>query len=250
MTNIRKHNEKAWDRKVEDHARYTRAVDAEVIQKASAGDWAVGVTAGRKVPGHWFPKSVSGLNVLCLASGGGQQGPVLAAAGADVTVFDLSAAQLEQDRKVSEREGLSLRTVKGDMTDLSVFADETFDIIVHPVSNVFVENVRPVWKEASRVLKRKGTLIAGFMNPVLYLFDDQKEEEGKLEVAHTIPYSGLEDAFEENEAVEFGHTLEDQIQGQIEAGLMITGFYEDDFGNGRTIDKYIKTMVATRAVKA
>ncbi|WP_027955499.1 class I SAM-dependent methyltransferase [Halobacillus kuroshimensis] len=249
MTKITKHNEKAWDRKVEDQVRYTRAVDAEVIKKASAGDWSVGVTAVRQVPMDWFPAPVHTLKILCLASGGGQQGPVLAAAGADVTVFDLSAAQLEQDKRVSEREGLSLQTVQGDMTDLSVFEDETFDLIVHPVSNVFVENVRPVWKEASRVLKTKGTLIAGFMNPVLYLFDDQKEEQGKLEVAHAIPYSGLEDPVEENEAIEFGHTLEDQIQGQIEAGLLMTGFYEDDFGDGRTIDKYIKTMIATKAVK-
>jgi 2-polyprenyl-3-methyl-5-hydroxy-6-metoxy-1,4-benzoquinol methylase len=70
--------------------------------------------------------------VLCLASGGGQQGPILAAAGARVTVFDNSPQQLAQDRFVARREGLTLETVEGDMRDLSVFADVSFDLIVHP----------------------------------------------------------------------------------------------------------------------
>ena len=94
---------------------------------------------------------------MCLASGGGQQGPILAAAGADVTVFDNSPRQLEQDRYVADRDGLHLQTVEGDMRDLSCFPDESFDLIVHPVSNVFVPDVKPVWREAYRVLKPGAT---------------------------------------------------------------------------------------------
>ncbi|CDQ17844.1 hypothetical protein BN982_00082 [Halobacillus karajensis] len=136
------------------------------------------------------------------------------------------------------------------MTDLSMFEDESFDMIVHPVANVFIENIRPVWMESARVLKQKGTLISGFMNPVLYLFDSEKEEQGRLVVAHTIPYSALaEENVIEGETLEFGHTLEDQIQGQTDAGFVIADMYEDDFGGGRTIDSHIKTMLATRAVK-
>nr|WP_237417009.1 class I SAM-dependent methyltransferase [Halobacillus litoralis] len=244
------HNSKAWDKKVEDGVRYTQSVTHETIEKARSGEWTIGVTADRQVPRIWFPESLKGVKILCLASGGGQQGPVLAATGADVTVYDLSEKQLQQDKRVADQEGLDLKTVKGDMTDLSAFADETFDLIVHPVSNVFIENVRPVWREAARVLKEKGTLISGFMNPVLYLFDAEKEDEGQLEVAHTIPYSALdEEEVIEGETLEFGHTLEDQLQGQTDAGFVIAGIYEDDFGGGRTIDHHIKTMIATRSVK-
>ncbi|WP_281975710.1 class I SAM-dependent methyltransferase [Halobacillus litoralis] len=250
MSQTTDHNSKAWDKKVEAGVRYTTTVSPETIKEARKGNWTIGVTADRQVPRKWFPASLEGCKVLCLASGGGQQGPVLAAAGADVTVFDLSAKQLEQDEQVAERENLSLKTVQGDMTELSAFADESFDMIVHPVANVFIEDVRPVWSEAARVLKERGVLISGFMNPVLYLFDDEKEEQGVLDVAHTIPYSSLdEEEVIEGQALEFGHTLEDQLRGQTAAGFAIVDMYEDDFGGTRIIDQHIKTMMATKAVK-
>jgi ubiquinone/menaquinone biosynthesis C-methylase UbiE len=251
------HNKRAWDRKVESGSVYTKAVSKDIIEKSRLGDWQITVTTERFVPRNWFPASLEGLKVLCLASGGGQQGPILAAAGAEVTVYDLSKKQLEQDEMVAKREGLKLRTVQGDMSDLHVFEDETFDLIVHPVSNVFVEDVRLVWKEASRVLKDKGVMIAGFTNPLLFIFDDEEERKGHLAVSNSIPFSSLDGLTEEgilkyiesNETIEFGHTLEDQIQGQIDAGFLITGFYEDDFGGNRILDKYIRTFVATRAIK-
>ncbi|SEA26799.1 Methyltransferase domain-containing protein [Thalassobacillus cyri] len=252
-----KHNQKAWDKKVEDGVVYTKPVSSETIEKAKAGEWEITVTTERPVPRSWFPSSLKGIKVLCLASGGGQQAPVLAAAGADVSVVDISDMQLEQDRFVAERGGLYLDAIQGDMSDLYFFEDGSFDLIVHPVSNVFVESILPVWKETYRVLKNGGTLIAGFTNPLLYLFDDDQEEKGILDVKHSIPFSGLTSISEEelqchvenNRTVEFGHTLEEQIQGQIDAGYVITGFYEDDFGGKRLIDNYIKTFIATKAVK-
>ncbi|WP_404328813.1 class I SAM-dependent methyltransferase [Mesobacillus maritimus] len=252
-----KQNKRAWDNKVENGSVYTKAVSKEIIEKSKLGEWQITVTTERFVPRNWFPGSIEGLKVLCLASGGGQQGPILAAAGAEVTVFDLSIKQLEQDVMVAKRDGLKLRTIQGDMSDLHVLEDETFDLIVHPVSNVFVEDVRPVWKEAARVLKDKGVMIAGFTNPLLFIFDDEEERKGQLSVNHSIPFSTIGGLSEEeiveylksNETIEFGHTLEDQIQGQIDAGFMIAGFYEDDFGGNRILDKYIKTFVATRAIK-
>jgi ubiquinone/menaquinone biosynthesis C-methylase UbiE len=250
-------NRRAWDKKVENESKYTKAVSKEIIEKSRLGDWQITVTTERFVPRNWFPASVGGLKVLCLASGGGQQGPILAAAGAEVTVYDLSRKQLEQDEMVAKRDGLKLRTIQGDMSDLHVFDNETFDLIVHPVSNVFVEDVRPVWKEAARVLKDNGIMIAGFTNPLLFIFDDEDERKGHLAVANSIPFSSIDglsekqtvDYIESNETIEFGHTLEDQIQGQIDAGFILTGFYEDDFGGNRILDKYIKTFVATRAIK-
>ncbi|WP_377891019.1 class I SAM-dependent methyltransferase [Alkalihalobacillus sp. R86527] len=249
---ISQHNSEAWDEKVQQGSRYTQYVSSHQVENARRGEWSITVTTERPVPREWFPETINGLRILCLAGGGGQQAPLLAAAGADVTVVDMSMKQLEQDRFVAERDGLSINTIQGDMSDLHFFEDETFDVIVHPVSNVFVEDVLSVWKEAARVLKTNGMLIAGVTNPVLYLFDDEQEEKGVLEVQHSIPYSSVDEMREEGarkETLEFGHTLEDQIQGQVDAGLMIAGFYEDDFGGTRLIDTYIKTFIATKAIK-
>ena len=80
-------------------------------------------------------------------------------------MFDNSPQQLARDRLVAEREGLEIRTVQGDMRDLSAFADASFDLVFHPVSNLFCPEVRPVWREAYRVLRQGGILLAGFMNP-------------------------------------------------------------------------------------
>lgn len=122
------------------------------------------------------------------------------------------------------------------MLDLSMFSDESFDLIIHPVSNLFIENILPVWKETFRILKYGGILISGFCNPVLYLFDDEQENEGVFQIKYSIPYSPLSTLseeelnkfLEEEQVLGFGHSLEQQIGGQIEAGFMITGFYEDD----------------------
>ncbi|WP_233880711.1 class I SAM-dependent methyltransferase [Virgibacillus halodenitrificans] len=254
---VTKHNSDAWDKKVDEGSRYTQQVSSETIRKSRAGQWEISVTTEKSVPRNWFPKVLDGLNVLCLASGGGQQAPILAAAGANVTVTDISKKQLEQDENVSKRDGLTLRTVQGDMSDLSDFEDEYFDIVVNPVSNLFIKDVKPVWKEVSRVLKNKGILIAGFTNPLLWIFDDNQERKGILDVKNSIPSSTLDylpknevqDFIDSNNTIEYAHTLEDQIQGQIEAGFVISGFYEDDFGGTRILDNYIKTFIATRAIK-
>ncbi|WP_019376662.1 class I SAM-dependent methyltransferase [Virgibacillus halodenitrificans] len=254
---VTKHNSDAWDKKVDEGSRYTQQVSSETIKRSKAGQWEISVTTEKSVPRDWFPEVLEGLKVLCLASGGGQQAPVLAAAGAEVTVTDISKKQLEKDEMVARRDGLSLRTFQGDMSDLSDFEDEYFDIVVNPVSNLFVKDVKPVWKEVSRVLKNKGILIAGFTNPLLWIFDDNQERKGILDVKHSIPSSTLDylpedevqNYIESHNTIEYAHTLEDQIQGQIEAGFVISGFYEDDFAGTRMIDNYIKTFIATKAIK-
>jgi len=194
--------------------------------------------------------------VLCLASGGGQQGPLLAAAGGRVTVFDNSPRQLDQDRLVAERDGLDLQTVEGDMRDLSAFAARSFDLIFHPVANVFVPEVRPVWREAFRVLRPGGALLSGFVNPLLYIFDGDRAQAGELIIRHAIPYSDRTSLTDEEERrvidsgrpLEFGHTLEDQIAGQLEAGFVLTGFYED-MDPEDPLAKFISSFIATRAIR-
>lgn len=255
MIDIRAYNSGAWDKAVERESQWTIPVEPDVIAAARRGEWQIVLTPTKPVPRSWFGE-LRGARVLCLASGGGQQGPIMAAAGASVTVYDNSPQQLAQDRYVARREGLNLVTVEGDMRDLSAFPDETFDLIVHPVSNLFVPDVRPVWREAHRVLRAGGALLAGFCNPVIYLFDQELADEGVLQVRHKLPYSDLTSLSEEERAryiedqqpLEFGHTLEDQIGGQCEAGFAITGFYEDEWP-GTKLNEYTPTFIATRAVK-
>lgn len=140
---VRAYNRQAWNREVQTSNPWTIPVDEQVIAAARRGEWSILLTPTLPTPREWFPP-LPGAEVLCLASGGGQQSPVLAAAGARVTVLDNSPSQLEQDRRVAEREGLALRLVEGDMADLSVFTDSSFDLIFHPVSNVFAADVRPI----------------------------------------------------------------------------------------------------------
>jgi SAM-dependent methyltransferase len=249
------YNRQAWNRQVERRNRWTVPVSAEEVARARTGDWRIVLTPTKPVPPGWFPP-LGGLDVLCLASGGGQQGPILAAAGANVTVFDNSPAQLAQDRLVAERERLRIDTFQGDMANLSDFTDSRFDLIIHPVSNVFVPDVKPIWREAYRVLKPGGTMLSGFTNPVYYLFDFFAMEAGELRVAHRIPYSDIESLSEQDRAklaeqdapLEFGHTLDDQIGGQLAAGFVLTGFYEDIEAD-TILGKHISSFIVTRALK-
>jgi SAM-dependent methyltransferase len=252
---IRAYNRRAWDREVERGNQWTVPVSPEAIAAARQGRWEIVLTPTKPVPRAWFP-ALPGLDVLCLASGGGQQAPILAAAGAQVTVLDNSPRQLAQDRQVAERDSLSLATVEGDMADLHMFADASFDLIFHPVSNLFVPDVRPVWAEAFRVLRRGGVMLAGFLNPIVYIFDFNLAEQGILQVTYSLPYSDLDSLPEEErqryiageEPLEFSHTLEEQIGGQLDAGFVLTGFYEDR-APGEALSKYTPTFIATRALK-
>jgi SAM-dependent methyltransferase len=253
---IRSYNRDAWNREVEGGKNpWSQPVSPEVIARAKLGNFLILLTENIPVPRRWFPP-LQGADVLCLASGGGQQGPVLAAVGANVTVFDNSPAQLKQDRLVAEREELSLRTIEGDAADLSAFADESFDLVFNPVSTVFMPEVRRVWRECYRVLRPGGILMTGFMNPVHYIFDLTQADEGILEVVHSIPYSDLtsipkedlDELIEKGLPLEFGHSLTDLLGGQCDAGFVITDMYEDYMLESLLHD-YHPNYMATRAIK-
>jgi len=258
MMDILNYNSKAWDALGEQGDKWTIPADSNTIAEARKGNWSIQLTSVKPTPRDWFPDDLNGLNILCLASGGGQQGPVLAAAGANVTVFDNSERQLAQDSLVAERENLDITVVQGDMAELGCFEDASFDLIFNPVSNVFAENVIPVWQESARVLKTGGTLLSGFINPFGFVFDLEDYENGKLTVRHKIPYADIRDLPEDqlrklltddNKPVCFGHTLHDLIQGQIDAGLAITGFFEDKLGENDPLNDIINVLIATRAIK-
>src|SRR3989304_5319082 len=112
-------------------------------------------------------------------------------------------------------------------------------------------NSRPVWGESFRVLRAGGRLLTGFVNPLQYIFDWERSERGELIVRPAIPYSDLT-SLEETERqrwidagqpLEFGHTLEDQISGQIEAGFVLTGFHQD-VDPKHVLSRYLASFVA------
>ena len=258
------YNREAWDHQVRKGNRWTIPASPEEIVEARTGRIRVLLTPKTPVPLDWFPLRnglLQGVRILALASGGGQQVPIFAAAGGTITSFDQSPLQLEQDRLTAEREGLEVRVVQGDMRDLSVFENESFDFIFHPCSNGFVPEIQPVWNEAFRVLKRGGTMISGFVNPILYAVDPDLDQKGIAQLKYPIPYSDLTSLTDEerkrytdhHEPLCFGHTLEDQIGGQLKAGFHLTGMFEDRWGTdpeaSGALDRILPCFIATRALK-
>ena len=123
--NIQEHNSTAWDKLADENIEWSIPVSSEEIEKARRGEWEIILTPIKTVPREWFG-DVRGKDILCLASGGGQQVPILAAAGANVTSFDNSAKQLEKDKFVAISENLEIRIEQGDAADLSRFAERNF----------------------------------------------------------------------------------------------------------------------------
>jgi ubiquinone/menaquinone biosynthesis C-methylase UbiE len=160
---------------------------------------------------------------------------------------------------VAERENLNIQYEQGDMADLSRFEDESFDLIFHPVSNVFSQHILSVWQHCARVLRPGGRLLSGFMNPDFFMFDhDVVDNGGPMEVRFALPYADIESMTEEQimerqqrgEALEFSHSLESQIGGQLDAGLLLAGFYEDHWNSQATpLNDYMPTSMATLAIK-
>lgn len=250
------HNREAWDRQAAAGDQWTRGVSPEAVSAARQGELSGVVLIGHKpIIREWLPAELNGARILGLAAGGGQQGPLLAAAGAEVTIFDNSPAQLERDREVAEREGLTIRTVLGDMRDLSAFHDASFDVVLNPVSNLFCPELAPVWRECYRVLRAGGSLLAGFLNPDLYVFDaDALDERGEFVVRHRLPYSDTESlsaaelADRSDWPLEFSHTMTEQIGGQTAAGFAIVGFDEAPHHSNASA-KYMPGYYATRAIR-
>ena len=247
--NYQEINARTIDSWVEGGWEWGRPISHEEYVKALHGEWDVRLTPVRPVPHAWFG-DLKGKKLLGLASGGGQQMPVFAALGADCTVFDYSEKQLENERAVAEREVYRIRIIRGDMTRPLPFEDESFDLIFHPVSNCYIEDVRPVWKECWRVLRRGGFLISGTSHYMDYIVDSREER-----IVHPLPFNPLKNPelmkllMEENAGVQFSHSLEEQIGGQLEAGFRLLDLYEDTNNTGRLFEMGIPSYLAMRSIK-
>ncbi len=242
-------NAETIDRWIEEGWEWGRPISHETYEKAKAGEWDVQLTPTKYVPHEWFGE-IKGKKILGLASGGGQQMPIFAALGAECTVLDYSEKQIESEKLVARREGYDIRIIRGDMPKPLPFGDEEFDIIFHPVSNCYVEEVKPIWKECCRILKHGGCLIAGTDHYINYIVDNDEEK-----IINCLPFNPLKNEqqmkqLEEDDAgVQFSHSLEEQIGGQLEAGLVLTHLYEDTNGEGRLHELNIPTFLAMRSVK-
>lgn len=242
-------NSKTIDRWIEEGWEWGIPISHEEFEKAKKGEWNVLLTPTRPVPKEWFPE-LKNCRVLGLASGGGQQMPIFTALGADCTVLDYSQKQIDSEELVAKREGYTIKTVRADMTKPLPFDDESFDFIFHPVSNCYIENVLPVWRECRRVLRKGGILMAGLDNGMNFIFDD-----AETTLTFSLPFNPLKDPKLKEEldktdaGVQFSHTLDEQIRGQIQAGFMIRDLYEDYNESGPLHDHGVPTFWNTLAVK-
>ena len=242
-------NASTIDRWIAEGWEWGQPISHEIYAKALAGDWNMLLTPLKPVPHEWFG-DLRGRKVLGLASGGGQQMPIFAALGAECTVLDYSEAQLESERRVAAREGYDIRMVRADMTQPLPFADGEFDLIFHPVSNCYVREVEPIWRECARVLRDGGVLLAGFNNSFVYALDnDERRVVNTLPFDPTVHPEQMKQLQDEDCGVQFSHTLEEQMGGQLRAGFTITDLYEDYDTEGGLCEHHVPGYIATRAVK-
>ena len=233
-----------WDKWSDEKDTWTIPITHEEFLQAKQGNYKMTITCQKCVPQKWY-EPVKNKKLLGLASGGGQQMPIFAALGADVTVFDYSDKQLEAEKMVAEREGYNISIIKGDMSKKFPFEDDSFDILFNPVSVCYIDDVEHVWKECFRVLKHDGILMSGFGNP----FQMALDENGK--VTHTLPINPIKsiqdkglNALNEDECY-FSHSLDTLIGGQARAGFFLTDLYEDYYFES----EIVPTFIATKAIK-
>ena len=242
-------NTRTIDKWIDEGWQWGQPLSHELFERAKAGDWDMVLTPTKPVPHAWFGE-LRGKKVLGLASGGGQQMPVFSALGAYCTVLDYSQRQLASEREVAEREGYEIEIIRADMSRPLPLPDADFDLIFHPVSNSYIKDVLPLWRECYRVLKPGGVLLAGLDNGINYLFDDAEKE-----LIHPLPFNPLQDEklYAESIAngwgIQFSHSIEEQVGGQLQAGFILTDIFHDTNGEGRLHDFNAPTFYATRCVK-
>lgn len=215
------HNRAAWDRLARMQDRLAKpARDEDFINPLASVDGM-----------GWLGGDVRGKRLLCLAAGGGRQGPIYAAAGAEVTVVDLSPAMLELDREVSKERKLKIRTIEASMDDLSAIADASFDIVIHPVSTCYVADVRPVYLEVARVTAVGGTYISQHKQPGS-LQAGVEPEQGSYRIKFgyydksPLPPEPKPNLIREEGTLEYVHRWEELLGEMCRAGFMIEALSE------------------------
>lgn len=240
-------NAKTIGRWIAEGWEWGRPISHETYARAKAGEWSVQLTPTKPVPAEWLG-DLRGKRVLALASGGGQQGPIFVAAGAEVTVLDYTPEQLEAERMVAQREGYDIDLVRADMTKPLPYESQTFDLVFNPVSLCYIRDVEPLWREVARVLKPGGVLLTGFDTVINFIVD---ESEQRIVWRHPFDPLTQPEALvflqKDDSGMQFGHDLTQTLGGMIKAGLRIMDLYEDTNGEGRLHELNIPTYLAVRA---
>lgn len=224
MQDIYAQVERNIDHLVEQDVNWSACATKEQLQKARGGQVELPFGAGKIIPPEWLG-DLRGKRVLCLAGAGGLQAPLMACAGADVTVLDLSQKMLDKDREIAAREKLPIQIEHGNMCDLSWFADGSFDLVINPPSLFYVPDVEPVFREVHRVLKQDGSFIMIATNPIAYVCDYDPQE-GCYKAVNRMPYCSADHA-DQGDWIEYGHTMESYIGGQLKCGFVLTGYAEN-----------------------
>jgi ubiquinone/menaquinone biosynthesis C-methylase UbiE len=211
-------------------AAYDRMVEAGSVFAKVASDEEVAEPLKVLDVRGWLPASVAGMEVLCLAAGGGWQSILYAAAGARVTVFDLSPAMLRLDEREAKRRGYSVSLVQGSMDDLSAFGEARFDIVHQPVSTCYVPHIEAVYREIARVLRDGGVYISQHKQPAS-LQVTHRTPEGQyvigLEYYRDAPLPTTEDdSYREAGTVEHLHRWDQLIGGLCRAGFVLEDLTE------------------------
>jgi SAM-dependent methyltransferase len=251
----RAQNRMAWNRLAESGSQFAKVATDEECRHALA------TLDGR----GWLPKSVQGLDVLCLASAGGWQAILYAAAGARVTVVDLSPAMLKLDEREASRRGLHVQLVEASMDDLAPLDQAAFDLVHQPVSTCYVPNVRAVYQEVARVLRSGGLYISQHKQPTSLQVthrDDRDRYVLGIEFDHQGPLPAVPDrSYRESGAVEFLHPWGELVGGLCQAGFTIEDLVEPlradatacagQIGHrGRFVPPYVRIKARRRAREA
>jgi SAM-dependent methyltransferase len=247
MDKIAKYNAERWKALVEANALFTRpALNLDAVSAREMLD-----PEGRL-------GNLAGKDVLCLACGGGQQSVASAILGANVTVFDLSEAQLERDAEAAAHYGVDIKIVHGDMRDLSCFEQSAFDIVYQGYSLGFVPDVGTVFQQVARVLRAGGVYHFNCANP-FFLGLSERDWNGE---GYTLKYpylDGAEITYEDQDWVydrnrtnepiqlprEYRHTLSTLIGGLVGQSFLIshvsdyTDFYPDSKAEPGTWDHFV-----------
>jgi SAM-dependent methyltransferase len=179
-----------------------------------------------------------GLQVLCLAAGGGTHGPLFAQAGSQVTVVDFSSALLAIDAAAARRLNLELSTVQADLCDLSSLSDRQFDVVIQPVSACYIASLQPMYKEIARVIKPGGLYVSQHKSPAALQAGKWDESRGAYLVAHPAadghllapePTAALPQR--EAEMVEYVHTLASLLGALCRSGFVIEDVHEPARGD-------------------
>lgn len=246
-------NRAAWDRLVDRKSRFAKAADDdEFINPLKTVDGRLG----------WLSEGVAGKSLLCLAAGGGRQSALYAAAGAIVTVVDISPKMLAVDREVASERKLNVTTIEASMDDLNMIPSSSFDIVIQPVSTCYVPKIAPVFMEVARVIKPRGIYISQHKTPTSLQSDVEGKKGGYLlryryYQSNTEPVPGVSGSrLREEGTAEFIHRWEEIVGGMCRSGFLIEDLIEPNHARQNALDgefghrgQYIAPYVRIKAIR-